>query len=163
MTIRPAITAWCDGSYRTGSYYKGDNIGGGFVLRKNDTGREFSFSRKFNALQDSRKQGAMIAEICAVSAALCAAPKSCHIQIYNDNAGVIKALRNGALSAKALAPAPGKGGHELRVAFNQAMLAMQRHDHVTFQHSKRSDTMMRRAHELANQATKDIRPGAKVA
>lgn len=157
MPVKPTITAWCDGSYRGGSEgesKKGGPIGGGFVLKNEITGAERSYTRTFNALSDSRKQGSMIAEIRAINAVLREAPKSHHIHICNDNRGVVKFMQQCALSANALETLPGKGGYDLHVAFNQAMLAIQRHDHVSFSWQKRSESMMRRAHELANHATK---------
>ena len=162
MPDKPTITAWCDGSYRgRGKSKKGGAIGGGFVLQDNNTGTENTYSRTFNALSDSRKQASMIAEIRAVGAVLREAPKCHHIHIHNDNRGVVAFMQQCALSANALEYRPGKGGHELRVAFNQAMLAMQRHDHVSFSWQKRSEPMMRQAHKLADQATK--RPEARAA
>ena len=157
MSNKPDIIAWCDGSYRGGKKVSKGCNSGGFVIYETATGKEKSYSRLFNRLTNSRRHGSMVAEFRAVTAALCQAPKSDHVHIINDNKSVIRALQSGALSESTWE----KAEHTMHVAFRQAMLALQCHEHVSFQWKSRNSKMMRKAHNLANDATKP--PKAKAA
>jgi ribonuclease HI len=156
MSGKPAYEIWCDGSYRGSQKNRGGPIGGGCVIHDTVTGREYSFSHLFNSLGNSRRQGSMIAEIRAVSKALLNAPKSEYIKVYNDNRGVVTALQNGVLSERTRE----KGGSELYSAFNHALMATQRHGHVSFEQRGRNTVMMRKAHNLAKSATEPPKANA---
>ena len=158
MSKSPDIIAWCDGSYRGSESKKGGPIGGGFILRYRKTGTTYNCSRIFNALSNCRKQGSMIAEIRAITAALRHAPRSHHIHVCNDNRNIVQALQTRDLGDRV---SQTSDGDELKKAFHDAMSAIQRHGHVSFSWRWRNKPIMKMADKLADQATRP--PKAKAA